>query len=318
MHPVARTVVWVTMALCGAGLALAGPQSESPKAERRKRPPPPPAMRVEKFDVPGHLALPLAESIRMVIGRRADRQSVIVAADPGTGCVLVSGPPKLLEALRAVMGPGPYAPPEPLGAPPPKPAEGQAERRRPRPQPDEVRIVRLRSSSSEWAVKSLREAFVGEGELRLASNEERNAVILKGSPELVDAAEHLLMALDHTEAGGEPAAVHVIPLKYCRAANVAPIVDQFFAPREVEVGFDQRTEVIIVRCDGPTLEQVRSLISRIDVQTGRERPKQPGSPHPERRSERKMPTPTPPEKRGEQVPADQQPAAGPPDEQGAL
>jgi hypothetical protein len=332
MRPSGKAIIAVIVMVCGVGLALAVPKGDA--VEKKKGPPPPPPVRVEKINVPGHLAMPLARSIRMVLGRRADAQDVIVAADPAAECVLVSGPPAVVKALRAVMGPGPYEPPEVMVAPPPKQGERpergerrerEAKSRRRGGGPDEVRIFRLGSLSSQWAVKTLSDTFRGEAGLRIASNAERNAVVLKGEPAMVDAAERLLAALDDGGGKGGPP-IHILPVKHANAADVASVMRQFLDAQAAGIGFDARTNAIIIRCDDPTLEQARSLIEGIDIKTEPRHAAPAAKQRPTSRSERKTGDAQPPkeqkkektkgkEHRGKDKP---EPPGKPPDKESPL
>lgn len=219
-----------------------------------------PAVRVERIPVSAKQAEPLAKAIRQVLASRPDADAFVVAADPTSGCILLSGPPGAVDDVIRVMG----VRTQPLLAGRPARCEDETV----------VRVLALEQTTCKSVARTLHEAFRREPCLVVAANEDRNAIILRGDAAVVTEAERIVAALESDGLAGDVHSAKIIRLKHAEAERVVGVLGELLG-RSGDVTCDERTNSLIVSAPPELLKDVARVVAELDVviepKQGRER-----------------------------------------------
>lgn len=265
------TPVVVALLLITGSPALAGLKSpgEKPAAKRDVR-------RTQFSD--RQQAERFVDALNYVLGCRKQGPGLEVTL-LDDGAVEIEGPPGLMRHVVALVGWGEESQPErstradrPGRDRRPRCDERPARREtreRDRGPHLEVRVFDLTHAHAKSLVKLVDMLRVGSPDPWVADRDDRtNTIIVKGTPEMVAAAESLIDQLDRPAAVAESEAVtRLVPLTHAEARNLAEVVSRVSHRtfREVEVVPDLWTNTLVLAGPKGQVGQAASLIKSLDV-----------------------------------------------------
>lgn len=240
---VAAVSVLMGAVLCGSAVWSAGLVDAAPTTTA-------PAVRVERIPVERKQCKKTADALRLLLSYREDADVFTVGEDAGSGGILLVGPPPVVEHVVRVIGvrtetvSGADAPHEP---------------------PTVVtRVIVLEATSCKSVSRTLREAFRHEPVLNVATNEDRNAIVLRGDASLVATAERIVRSLEGIDAAGDGQASRVIHLRHAQAERLAQVLADVLGG-EGDVTCDARTNAVIISASPELIASVEAVIAQLDV-----------------------------------------------------
>jgi len=148
-----------------------------------------------------------------------------------------------------------------------------------------VKVVALKYATAhelETVIRQLKSPNRGRTDFTIASDNRTNSLLIRGSEKEMARIEGMIAALDRNTVAPKrltPQApqIEVISIEHRRAATLGPVVMAVFAddagrrPRvaralpPVRVVIDDELNAVIVKATKSEMDQVRSLIARLDV-----------------------------------------------------
>jgi type II secretory pathway component GspD/PulD (secretin) len=131
-----------------------------------------------------------------------------------------------------------------------------------------IKVFSLTKARAADLAKAIRPLLEGQP-IVIAVDERSNSIIAQGTVEQLDIARALIFRLDGAEVAAPQDAQTRSPPKFfalnnAQASNIVRVMQPILEGKPVTIGFDERSNSIIVTAGEQDMEVVAALIERLD------------------------------------------------------